>query len=324
MKQASDIERVLVIDDDPVSRDLVSLHLSAAGYEPLPAENGILALAMIHQRLPRIVISDWLMPKMDGLQVCRQIRSLQSDSLTYFIMLTVQSDKAKLLEAFDAGVDDFLSKPFHEGELLARVRAGSRIVRLCDELKERSQSLSRSNMELCRLNEKLRQSSTTDDLTKLFNRRQAMVRLREQWALCERYGHSLACAMIDIDHFKRVNDTYGHLRGDVVLQQIGGVLLANVRASDSVYRIGGEEFLILFPQQTADQASVSAQRCCEKVRSAVFARADRTEPITISVGVAQRGASMRNPDDLLRTADDTLYAAKREGRNRVLVSRSAA
>jgi diguanylate cyclase (GGDEF)-like protein len=304
--------------------DLVSLHLSAAGYEPLVAENGVHALAIVHQRQPRIVISDWLMPKMDGLQVCREIRSLQAEGLTYFIMLTVQSDKARLMEAFDAGVDDFLSKPFHEGELLARVRAGARLVHMYDELKERSQALGRSNTELCRLNEKLRQTATTDDLTKLFNRRQAMVRLREQWAIADRYGQPLSVAMVDIDHFKRVNDTYGHLRGDIVLQQIGIVLPENVRASDSVYRMGGEEFLILFPQQTSAQALVSAERCCQKVRGCVFAKEDGTEAITISAGVAQRTAAMHDPDDLLKAADDALYAAKREGRDRVLVSRPAA
>lgn len=324
MTQASDMEHVLIIDDDPTTVDLVSAHLAAAGYRPLTADNGIKAMAILHQRQPRIVISDWLMPKMDGLQLCKEIRSLQKDGLTYFIMLTIQSDKDRLLEAFDAGVDDFLSKPFHQGELLARVRAGSRLVRMYDELNEHAQALIRTNAELCRLNERLHQSATIDDLTKLFNRRQAMLRLREQWALCERYGQPLSCAMIDIDHFKQVNDTYGHIKGDAILQRIGAVLLQSVRAADSVYRIGGEEFLVLCPQQEAGQASICAERCRRSVESSVFAKDDGSEAITISVGVAQRGASMRDPDDLLKAADDALYAAKREGRNRVIVGRVAA
>jgi two-component system, cell cycle response regulator len=324
MTAAPESELVLIIDDDPITTELVSAHLSAAGYHPLVAENGLQALGIISHRQPRIVISDWLMPKMDGLELCRELRKLQAEGMTYFIMLTVQSDKERLLEAFDVGVDDFLSKPFHEGELLARVRAGSRMVRMCDELAHRAQALVRSNSELCRLNEKLRHAATTDDLTKLLNRRQAMARVREHWALSDRYGQPLSCAMVDIDHFKQVNDRFGHLRGDVVLQRIAGILVESVRASDTVFRMGGEEFLILFPHQTADEAAISAERCCLKVREVVRAQDGESEPVTISVGVAQRLASMQDPDDLLKAADEALYAAKREGRDRVLLSAAAA
>jgi len=319
MSEPEGREQVLVVDDEPCSLELVSLHLAAAGYVPLTVDNGFKALTVFHQQHPRIIISDWLMPKMDGLDVCRQIRSLQKDGLVYFIMLTIRSEKSRLMEAFDAGVDDFLSKPFHEGELLARVRAGVRMVRMYDELNAQALAMRRSNAELSRLNEKLHQMACTDEITKLFNRRQAMIRLQEQWTLGIRYGQALSCAMIDIDHFKRVNDKYGHLKGDEILQRIGAVLLKSVRAADSVYRIGGDEFMVLLPMQAADKAFTCAERCRTMVESSVFADDEQSEPVTVTVGVSERTSSMRCPDDLLKAADKSLYEAKKQGRNRTVV-----
>jgi diguanylate cyclase (GGDEF)-like protein len=310
----------LIVDDDAVTIEMVSAQLTAAGYEPLIARDGLKALVIANERQPRIIIADWLMPKMDGLRVCKEIRALHTNPMVYFIMLTVQSDKSRLLEAFDAGVDDFLSKPFHPGELLARVRAGIRMVGMYDELNRRTQALVRSNAELCKLNEKLRQAACIDELTKLYNRRQAMVRLRELWAVAERYDSPLSCAMLDIDHFKLVNDTYGHLRGDEILQKVGEVLLKSVRAADLVFRVGGEEFLLLFPQQDAAQGSICAERCRVAVESSVCAEDGQFSPVTISAGVAQRNAAMRCHDDLLKAADSALYIAKRAGRNRMAVA----
>jgi len=180
MSESGAQEQVLVVDDDPINLELVHAHLAAAGYVPLTADSGFKALTVFHQKQPRIVVSDWLMPKMDGLELCRQIRSVQKDSLVHFIMLTIRSEKNRLMEAFEAGVDDFLSKPFHEGELLARVRAGARMVHMYEELDGQALALRRSNAELWRLNEKLHEMACTDEITKLFNRRQAMIRLQEQ------------------------------------------------------------------------------------------------------------------------------------------------
>lgn len=150
-------KRVLVVDDDPTCLEMVCANLGAAGYETLTACDGVSALAVIHQEQPRIVVSDWLMPQMDGLELCKQVRSGQ-ERLLYFIMLTSQSEKNQLLEAFEAGVDDFLSKPFHAGELLARVRAGARVVRLYDEMNRHVRALVQSNAELCQANHKLQQA----------------------------------------------------------------------------------------------------------------------------------------------------------------------
>jgi diguanylate cyclase (GGDEF)-like protein len=320
MTEAGHREPILIVDDDPISIEMVSAQLAAAGYEPLIARDGLKALVLASERQPRIIIADWLMPKMNGLQVCKEIRALHTNPMVYFIMLTIQSDKNRLLEAFDAGVDDFLSKPFHQGELLARVRAGIRMVEMYDELNSRTQAMVRSNAELSKLNEKLRQAACIDELTKLYNRREAMVRLRETWAVAERYDSPLSCAMLDIDHFKLVNDTYGHLKGDEILQRVGEVLLKSVRAADQVFRIGGEEFLVLFPQQDAAQGSICAERCRAMVESSVFADDEQLSPVTISAGVAQRTSAMHCHDDLLKAADHALYVAKRSGRNRMAIA----
>ena len=312
---------ILLADDDETTLDLLAMHLADAGYETIRAANGIKALAQMVEYQPRIVISDWLMPKMNGLEICRALREKQGDQLIYFIMLTVQQNKEQLLEAFAAGVDDFLSKPFHQGELLARVRAGERMVRLCDSLATRGAALARANTELFQLNEKLRQLATVDDLTRLPNRRQAMSRLHELWAQALRYGGPLSCAMVDIDKFKTINDTYGHLKGDEILQNLAGVLSQTVRATDAVYRIGGEEFLIVFPQQRAEKAFISAERCRLEVESSIFTGAPGPQKsVTISAGLAQWTPQMQTLDDLLRSADQSLYAAKEQGRNRVILS----
>jgi diguanylate cyclase (GGDEF)-like protein len=312
--------QILVVDDDPINLDMVALHLSNAGYEPLIADNGLKALSIIQEKNPSIAIVDWMMPKMDGLQVCRETRALQTDGIIYFIMLTAHSDKSRLMQAFDSGVDDFLSKPFHEGELLARVRAGIRMVNLYDELRAQTLAVRRNNAELAKLNERLHQMATIDELTQLYNRRQATIRLNEQWALAIRYDESMACAMLDIDHFKKVNDVYGHLKGDEILQKVARVLMESVRISDMTCRFGGEEFLIIFPKQKDDQIRVCAERCRAGIESSVFADDARTSPVTISIGVAYRNPSMHCPADLLKAADTALYAAKEQGRNRVVTA----
>jgi diguanylate cyclase (GGDEF)-like protein len=324
MIQDKSSAQILVVDDDPVGLDMVAMHLSEAGYEPLTADNGLKALSILHDKKPRIAIVDWMMPKMDGLQVCREARARHSNGFVYFIMLTAFSDKSQLMEAFDGGVDDFLSKPFHEGELLARVRAGVRMVGLYNELRAQTLAFGRNNAELAKLNERLHQMATVDELTGLYNRRHAMVRLNEQWALANRHGESIACAMLDIDHFKRVNDQYGHLKGDEVLQKVSGVLMQSVRVSDIACRFGGEEFLIIFPKQRADHVRTCVERFRATMESSIFVDDAHSSPVTISIGIAHREPSMRCPDDLLKAADMALYAAKNLGRNRVEVAAEAA
>jgi PleD family two-component response regulator len=169
-------------------------------------------------------------------------------------MLTSHSDKRRLLDAYQAGVDDFVSKPFDQEELLARVRAGIRSAKLHDELTLKAAGSQAVNAQLATMNSRLERLSITDELTGLFNRRHAMYRLEEQWALAARYGRPLCVAMFDIDHFKKVNDTYGHDVGDQVLREVVGVLREHTRGTDAICRIGGEEFLVIFPLHTLEEA----------------------------------------------------------------------
>ncbi|MCE5325657.1 MAG: diguanylate cyclase [Planctomycetaceae bacterium] len=323
MTLAAERKPLLIIDDDPLSLAMLAHQVAATGHEPLTALSGARGLEILVERQPQIVILDWRMAVMDGLTVCRAMRGEQSVRYTYVIMLTVESDKDRLVEAFDAGVDDFLSKPFHPGELQARIRAGVRMTALYDELVQQSARAAQMNAELTALNARLVEAATTDELSGLLNRRQAMFRLQEHLSLAKRYMEPFACAMLDLDHFKGVNDRYGHVRGDQVLQTVAAALGATARGTDTVYRLGGEEFMILLPRQNANQAMICAERCRANVEALRFGFAPDFR-VTISIGVTQYAPGMAEPDDVLRAADTALYEAKRLGRNRAIVATAAA
>jgi len=312
--------RVLIVDDDPSMLRLVSKYLTDSGYEVLSAGNGDEALRIILSEGPPIVITDWMMPEMDGLQLCRAIRSSEGIGFVYVIMLTANADKARLVEAFRAGVDDFLPKPFDREELLARLTAGTRIFRLEESLAKQNHALHKANAEMAVLNQKLERLATTDVLTGLANRREAMIRLEQHWETAERYNQALACIMVDIDHFKQFNDTYGHDIGDVVLRQIAKTLDSCTRAGETTCRLGGEEFLILCPNATSEMAAVGAERLRQAIESNRIRHDGLELTATVSMGVAERNEPTNTPDDLLKHADDALYAAKRSGRNRVCIA----
>jgi putative two-component system response regulator len=316
--------KVLVVDDDPVVRDLLTNFLNRQGVECVTAEDGEQALALFDLHQPKLIISDWAMPGVDGLELCRRVRSRSGGSHVHFIMLTAHAEEPELARAFDAGVDDFLAKPFNGAAMMARLRAGLRAVALYDELTERHQGSRQLNEQLTSLNHRLEKLAITDDLTGLYNRRQAMHRLDEHWAMCDRYQRPLAVVSIDIDHFKQINDLHGHSAGDVVLRGVADILRECVRSTDSVCRIGGEEFLILLPFQTLQEAEICAQRCRQAVSQRDFEYGGKKIRATISAGLANRRPGIVHVADLLREADEALYAAKRSGRNAVRVARSDA
>jgi diguanylate cyclase (GGDEF)-like protein len=257
------------------------------------------------------------MPGMDGLELCRRIRASESGKYVHFIMLTIQSEKVSVAEAFEAGVDDYISKPFDRSELLGRLRAGLRAAWLHDELARKNEESWQINNQLARLNESLHKAATTDELTGLPNRRMAMARLEEQIALADRYAGPLAIAIVDIDRFKSINDTFGHDAGDLVLRQVAAHLQANVRPTDEVGRIGGEEFLLIFPAQTAQEAALCAERCRAAVAAHRFTFGQQQVGVTISAGIGARRSQAIERSELLKEADRALYAAKRSGRNAV-------
>lgn len=310
---------ILVAEDDPLIMDQLIELLSVTGERVYPVTNGEDALQAMKEHSPRLVISDWVMPKMDGVDLCRHIRSgVQPD--THFIMLTAHSDKGSLLDAYKAGVDDFVSKPFEPETFLARVRAGIRTAKLREELARKASGSQILNAQLVTMNSRLEHLAITDELTGLSNRRHGMDRLAEQWERDARYTRPLSIAMIDVDHFKQINDTYGHANGDVVLKRLATVLRKHTRNTDTICRMGGDEFLMIFPSQTIEEATVCAQRCLNEVDENITAVGESGIKMSISIGLATRTLSMAGVSDLLKAADEALYAAKNSGRHVVHVA----
>jgi putative two-component system response regulator len=309
--------KILLVEDDPIILMHVKALLDATGEPVFTATNGEEAIRLINEHAPRVVLSDWVMPKMDGVELCRHVRKQASSQLTHFIMLTGHSDKSRLLDAYAAGVDDFISKPFDAEELLARVRAGIRSAKLHDELYRKATGSQALNGHLATINSRLERLSITDELTGLFNRRHAMMRIEEQWQQTDRTGQSLTVATIDVDRFKQINDTHGHDAGDGVLRRIAGILREQTRGTDTVCRLGGDEFLIIFPSQTSREAHVSAERFHIAVKAEPVKIAGSVIDVSVSVGLATRTREMRTFMDLLKAADEALYAAKHAGRDGV-------
>jgi len=256
---------VLIAEDSLITRRLLEHYLSKAGYAVIQAGDGIEALGALLSAAPPIVLTDLEMPRMDGLELCRRIRAQEGIGFTYVIMLTAHDDMDKVVEAFDAGADDFVHKPFDPRELLARLRAGERIVDLEQSLARKSLEIYRysaelecANQRLSRLNQRLDQLATTDELTQIGNRRAAMNALADLWDDLARSAGSCVCIMLDIDNFKRLNDEHGHDAGDLVLRQVAAVLRRETRGTEQVYRLGGEEFLIFIPSGTIAVATVVA------------------------------------------------------------------
>ncbi len=314
---------VLVIDDDPAIISLATQFLHKAGYEACSANTGADALRLFNQKCPKIIITDLAMPEMDGLDLCRAIRSTEAFGCVYIVALSAYEEGPKILEAFEAGVDDFLGKPFNEQQLIARLQAGERLLKLEDELAQDRMAIYKANAELMVLNNRLQQVAITDDLTRLANRREAMRRIEELWSVASRQGTPLSCLLIDIDHFKRCNDIYGHAVGDKVLRGTARQLQDSARQGETVCRMGGEEFLILCPGSTAEDAVSCGERVRLAIESNKVYHYDLELSVTVSIGVAEVGPNTESFDAMLRQADDALYRAKREGRNRVCLASHA-
>jgi diguanylate cyclase (GGDEF)-like protein len=312
---------VLVVDDDPLIRKLVCHHLARAGLEVIEAGSAEEAFGIVCRRGADLVITDWEMPDVDGVSLCRRIRAHPELGFFYIIMLTAKSAREDLIEALDAGTDEFLNKPVDPHELWARVRVGLRFVEMQAALEQRNSDMCRASAELARANRRLATLASHDGLTGLLNRQEGMRRFSGAWALSDAAQEPVSCIMLDIDHFKRVNDTYGHDAGDQVLVAVASTVAASCRDSDIVARLGGEEFMVVCPQANLEQASAMAERIRLAVDDlTVNTPAGPVEP-TCSLGVAQRDPAMGHPQALLKSADEQLYAAKSSGRNTVRAAR---
>jgi diguanylate cyclase (GGDEF)-like protein len=311
--------RVLVLEDDPVTLDLLKSRLAAAGHTVATATDGAQGLQYVIDFNPELIIADWMMPEMDGIEFCKALRKTRFGQHVYLIFLTGLEEDQHLVEAFEAGVDDYIVKPSNPEILMARICAGERLIRLQHEIEREKTEVRRFIAELAAANRRLEQAALTDPLTSLPNRRYATRRLEQEWARAVRNGHPMTCMIVDVDHFKNINDQHGHAAGDAVLREIAMLLRGAARKDDEVCRTGGEEFLIICANTDIQAAQATAERIRAAMEKYSIVLSDKTFRVTISIGVATQRASESNPDALLRAADMAAYAAKRRGRNRVCV-----
>lgn len=295
---------VLVADDSALYTMLVKESLSSQSCTLLFAKDGCEALELFAEHKPAMVITDWVMPKLDGLELCRRIRAEFPEVYSYLIVLTSNDDKDNVVTGLQAGADDYLSKPFHSGELVARVGVGRRVVELQREIQSK--------------NRQLEAMALTDSLTGLPNRRAIDVWAPRELSGAIRYGFSLWVAMMDLDFFKKINDQYGHNAGDIVLQGFAEILRRNTRASDICGRVGGEEFMLALTHVEQKDVGPVIERIRRTLEEKEFSFQGKIIHATASFGVAGlRGEKRVDFASLLARADDALYSAKRNGRNRV-------
>jgi two-component system cell cycle response regulator len=297
--------KVLVADDSPLYRKLVEQSLSQEHYAVLFAKNGQEALDLFAEHQPALVITDWTMPDISGVELCRRIRQKFEESYAYVILLTGNTDKAEVIEGLAAGADDYLTKPFHPGELLARVGVGRRIVELHRQVQAK--------------NRLLEELALTDALTGLPNRRAIDVWASRQLSAAVRHSFPVWVVMADLDFFKKINDTYGHDAGDIVLKSFAEILKVNTRRSNICGRLGGEEFLMVITHvEEKENVTIAVERIRKQFESLTCSIAGYTFGTTASFGVAGfRGTASLGLNDLITRADSALYSAKRKGRNRV-------
>lgn len=297
---------ILVADDDPLVRRLLEKQLQTWGYRVIAVDDGNKAWEVVQSgTIPELIILDWLMPGMDGLELCRRIRDRQHDRYPYVLLISGKDDKRDVIQGLDAGADDYLTKPLDTGELQARLRSGRRILSL--------------QHDLIQAREELRYQATHDGLTGIWSRGAALNLLKCELQRGIRTEACTGILMIDLDHFKNINDTYGHLVGDAVLKEVAVRISHAVRSYDFVGRYGGEEFLAILSDCSADDLRLVAER----TRTAVAESLIRVNSVGVGVTVSIGAVVARNgtPEvELLSNADDALYEAKRAGRNRVVIT----
>ncbi len=301
--------KILIADDEALSRRLLEKTLERAGYEVVAVENGRAAVRQLCQADgPRLALLDWVMPELDGPGVCREVRRQQDESYVYMVLLTSKEAKEDIVAGLESGADDYLTKPFNVDELKARLRTGERILHLEGRLVE--------------AREMMRFKATHDALTSIWNRGVIMDLLGRELMRSQRESGCTIVLLGDVDHFKAVNDTHGHLVGDEVLQEISRRLLLSIRSYDFVGRYGGEEFLLVLNNCKPQFAEARA----EDIRKIVSSRPIQTLAgplnITMSFGLLlSDGWGVRPVEELMHEVDAALYAAKAGGRNCVRVAK---
>jgi two-component system cell cycle response regulator len=301
------VVKILVADDDLITRRILEHDLESWGHTVVAASDGASAWEILNTAdAPRIAVLDWMMPGCSGPEICRAIRRRVSGAYTYLLLVTSREDKADLLRGLAAGADDYLTKPVDTDEFQARLRVGLRVLDLEDKL--------------LKAQEVLQFAASHDSLTHLNNRAAIDDMLRREMARAQRDHSSLSVLLLDIDHFKSINDSYGHAVGDEVLRELASRFSAAIRAYDSVGRYGGEEFLVILPGCDATGAAEQAERVLEAIRSRSFETSAGALRITASIGaVCNKDVPDSMPLSLLRAADTALYEAKYGGRDRIVI-----
>jgi len=310
--------RILVVDDVATNLRLVQGYLRSEGYQVFLADSGEEALRVIEAEQPDLVLLDVIMPGMDGFETCRRIRQDPTTRHIPVILVTSLTDLDHKAQGQQAGADDFVTKPLDRNELLIRVRSMLRIKALHDRLTQKIAELESAKIRLRRL-------ADTDPLTSLFNKRYLTESLRLEVARADRYQNPLSLIMIDVDHFKATNDEFGHVTGDVVLQQMAALFVNGVRSIDIAARYGGEEFAIILPETPAAGAELVAERLRNEVKRKRFldAEGEPLGPMTVSLGVASHDSGINDAETLIKLADTRLYEAKQRGRDCVVAESNA-
>lgn len=296
--------RILIADDDPVSCGFLDRLLRKWGYDVVAARDGNEAWQILQaENAPRVALLDWMMPGFDGLEICRRVRARTAQAYVYIMLLTANDKIGNIVEGLESGADDYLTKPFHPQELKARLRVGLRVLELESGLVDARESL--------------RFKASHDALTFIWNRGAIIELLERELNRARRDGSSVGVLLADIDHFKMINDTKGHLIGDEVLRAVTGRLKSEVRSYDSVGRYGGEEFLILLPGCDTPKLAAKAERLVSILDRSPVGTPVGAVRVTISIGgIASAECRQADSNSLLRAADTALYRAKVAGRNR--------
>jgi len=300
--------KILIAEDDPVFRHVLETVLVNWGYDVVVAENGNDALRILRSGdPPRLAILDWMMPGLNGVEVCRKVREKIIDPYTYIILLTSQQREEDLVTGMEAGADDYITKPCNHNELRLRLRAGRRIIELQNEL--------------IAARDTFRAKASHDSLTGLWNHEEIIHILAQELSRAEREEKCVGVIMVDIDFFKEINDTHGHLAGDVVLRSTAGIMRSLMRPYDSIGRYGGDEFLVILPECCLEYAAAFAERLRVSVGGDFIDTSEGMIQVTISLGVAASNEKgKKDADFLVKAADEALYRAKENGRNRLAVA----
>ena len=304
--------KILIAEDDPVSRRILKTTLEKWGHDVVSTDNGVDALTELQKEgAPRLAILDWMMPGLEGTEVCRRIRQQSKTSQTYLILLTALSQKTQMVAGLEAGADDYVTKPFDRQELRVRLQAGERIVELQNSLVQRVKELEVAIGEREEAEKALRNLTLTDDLTGLYNRRGFFTMVEHTLATTRRSGESSLLFYADLDGLKLINDTYGHYEGSAAIKTTAEILGRTFRNSDIVARIGGDEFAILAQNASENESAIILDRLKENFRTA---NSDESQPYPLSLSVGIVLVDSRNRlslDELICRADEAMYADKR-------------